>query len=620
MRQFIPNFAILERPIRAFVMRVLEGGAMSMARAKNRRLCDHGWSPKLQQQYDRMRLSVVDAVKRAYRDQSKIPLLIWDSSAYAWSYTICQVSPDQLKKPWREMDVQMLVTRSGIFDRTQFRWDIGSKEAYPAWRAVKFDGGWLRSPLGFVAGGDHANITFIQVPGNRPASIGTPAQARLRHWCLDWAHENFRIYSMPGEDNLFNDFHTRGGAPRRTPFLSLQEHARRLDERLTALRNPPAAGNPATWDLSHLPCKDQTSADQSPAEAGESGSPGKAGQTTPPPTEGQPQQVWRQHLVIVPPAPADTDELQRHEHNLAGVSLLPELEPDDWPSPQEISASQRQNLPQAALNSLTLRDSGEPGVRLFVDGGGKIVIPDNDLPLQVRIVAVAHQGHHGHTKARATVKLVRRVFTWKNLSSVVNQWVGRCLQCIKLQGGKLIPRPCGHQLTATRPMEVIAADFMSIRANRHSGYKHVFIVVDQLTRICICVATKDATAITAARILTDRWLAIFPEPVFLITDGGPHFTATLFREIANIRGFNHHIVAPYSQWANGGVERLNQHFANRLKALVNARSADWTEWPAYVPAIQEVMNKRLAVRDRGGKTPLELLMGIAPREALSYVA
>ena len=61
------------------------------------------------------------------------------------------------------------------------------------------------------------------------------------------------------------------------------------------------------------------------------------------------------------------------------------------------------------------------------------------------------------------------------------------------------------------------------------------------------VPTRDQTAATAGRILCERWLAFFPEPTFIISDGGPHFTASLFTEIANIRGFDHHIVAPYAQ-------------------------------------------------------------------------
>ena len=183
-----------------------------------------------------------------------------------------------------------------------------------------------------------------------------------------------------------------------------------------------------------------------------------------------------------------------------------------------------------------------------------------------------------------------------------------------------MPRPRGHQLLATRPMEVIAADFLAIKANRRGGYKYVLIVVDQLTRICICVATMDATAATAARILCDRWLAFFPEPAFIISDGGPHFKADLFREITDIRGFNHHIIAPYSQWANGGVKRLNYTFSQRLSAIINATKSDWSDWPAWVPAIQEALNKRIKVQDRGNVTPMELLMGMQPKGALRYVA
>ncbi len=67
-----------------------------------------------------------------------------------------------------------------------------------------------------------------------------------------------------------------------------------------------------------------------------------------------------------------------------------------------------------------------------------------------------------------------------------------------------MPRPMGHQLLAERPMEIIAADFLAIQMNRRGGYKYVLIVVDQLTRICICVPTRDATAATAARILSER--------------------------------------------------------------------------------------------------------------------
>ena len=128
-----------------------------------------------------------------------------------------------------------------------------------------------------------------------------------------------------------------------------------------------------------------------------------------------------------------------------------------------------------------------------------------------------------------------------------------------------MPRPMGHMLTAQQPFEVVAMDYLDMPTTaRRDGFKHVLIVVDQLTRVCICVSTKDKTAITAARIFCDRWLAFFPSPTFLVTNGGTHFKCELFKEITNIRGFEHHITDPYLRWSNERVERLNRVFLNAM--------------------------------------------------------
>ena len=269
---------------------------------------------------------------------------------------------------------------------------------------------------------------------------------------------------------------------------------------------------------------------------------------------------------------------------------------------------------------MQMMETAVPNVNIYLNSEGKIVIPLQDEQLRINIIAAAHQGKHGHCKEKQTCKLMNEVFAWHGMRDQVNEWVKRCLQCIKLAGGHRIPRPMGHQLLAQKPMEVVAIDFLSIKSNRRGGFKHILVIVDQLTRICVLVPTKDQTAATAARIFCERWLAFFPEPTFVISDGGPHFTADLFHEIAAIRGFQHHITAPYSQWSNGGVERLNKVVEDRLAAILNARSDPWTAWPGWTPAIQEAANKRIPVSNRDNKTPMELLMGEKPKSALKYIA
>ena len=84
-----------------------------------------------------------------------------------------------------------------------------------------------------------------------------------------------------------------------------------------------------------------------------------------------------------------------------------------------------------------------------------------------------------------------------------------------------MPRSMGNMLTATQPMEVIAIDFLAMPLTaRRNGFKYVLVIVDQLTRVCRVVPTKNCTAATAARVLCDQWLAFFPSPTFLVSDGG----------------------------------------------------------------------------------------------------
>ena len=64
--------------------------------------------------------------------------------------------------------------------------------------------------------GDHDNIMYIMSEAHRPRNLPVPYADRLNRWCLDLLHEDFVIFSVPGGKNLFNDYHTRGGAPAAT--------------------------------------------------------------------------------------------------------------------------------------------------------------------------------------------------------------------------------------------------------------------------------------------------------------------------------------------------------------------------------------------------------------------
>ena len=76
-------------------------------------------------------------------------------------------------------------------------------------------------------------------------------------------------------------------------------------------------------------------------------------------------------------------------------------------------------------------------------------------------------------------------------------------------------------------------------------------------------------------------------------------------------------MAPYSQWGNGGVERLNRTMLKSFRALLNSLRKDLCDWVAWTPTVQEALNKVVAVPSRGNKTPAQLLTGVTPLTAAS---
>lgn len=67
------------------------------------------------------------------------------------------------------------------------------------------------------------------------------------------------------------------------------------------------------------------------------------------------------------------------------------------------------------------------------------------------------------------------------------------------------------------------------------------------------------------------------------------------------------------------MERLNKVFLDCMRALLNGRREDRCDWPRWVPAVQECLNKVLRVSSRGDKTPTELLLGRAAKSAVHHI-
>ena len=74
----------------------------------------------------------------------------------------------------------------------------------------------------------------------------------------------------------------------------------------------------------------------------------------------------------------------------------------------------------------------------------------------------------------------------------------------------------------------------------------------------MAVVTKDQTAKTVAKVLYERFIAVFGMPAKLLSDRGANFTSALLEKLSAIFGIQKCQTTAYHAQCNGQVEWLHQ--------------------------------------------------------------
>ena len=67
----------------------------------------------------------------------------------------------------------------------------------------------------------------------------------------------------------------------------------------------------------------------------------------------------------------------------------------------------------------------------------------------------------------------------------------------------------------------------TMELNKPPSFKNVLVITDHFMRYAMAVVTKDQMAKTAAKVLYERFIAVFGMPAKLLSDRGAIFTLAL---------------------------------------------------------------------------------------------
>ena len=124
------------------------------------------------------------------------------------------------------------------------------------------------------------------------------------------------------------------------------------------------------------------------------------------------------------------------------------------------------------------------------------------------------------------------------------------------------PKPENMEVLPDQLLEMPLAD---------NGLRHVLTITCSFLRLVVFAPSVSHTALDTVRLLQERWCSYFGDPVFLCTDGGPHFNAKLLHALAESRGYSHNIALPRAPWTVA-AERDNRNFRSKMvKATLTAK-------------------------------------------------
>jgi hypothetical protein len=170
----------------------------------------------------------------------------------------------------------------------------------------------------------------------------------------------------------------------------------------------------------------------------------------------------------------------------------------DIPTELELCQAQK-SISEADRISMGLHANSDG---LLLNKDDKIFVPDTRA-LRLRMFIGTHQGIGGHAAVDVSLSWLRQRFWWPSMESDVRQAVAACSFCLKVKGGRVVPRPLLATKRATKVNEVIHFDYAYVRDTTEGtpgGYKYVLVLLDGFSKFVELVpaVTDDAQTVVIA--------------------------------------------------------------------------------------------------------------------------
>ena len=123
--------------------------------------------------------------------------------------------------------------------------------------------------------------------------------------------------------------------------------------------------------------------------------------------------------------------------------------------------------------------------------------------------------------------------------------------------------------------------------NKLPSIKNVLVIMDHFTCYALAVMMKDQMAKTVAKVLYERFIAVFSVPAKLLSDWGANFTSELVEELCATFGIQKCQTTAYHLQYNRQVEHFHQTLFRMIGKLASDKKVQWEQ---HLPELLQVYN------------------------------
>ena len=155
-----------------------------------------------------------------------------------------------------------------------------------------------------------------------------------------------------------------------------------------------------------------------------------------------------------------------------------------------------------------------------------------------------------------------------NMFERVSNYVKACLRCQQFRGKPDRVRPFHTRISDSyRPFGRISLDFKSMPTSG-TGFKHMMVICDEITRFIICAPLKSLDAETICVALIQKVICIFGPPSCLVSDTAASLTGKLLTLLCNTLNIDKKVISVENH-GSLHVERHVRTLSEFLKINLN---------------------------------------------------